>query len=1466
MNKLKILFLFTMLLGVSQKLFSQGVDINKACLPITLEFSAPTGTSYFWDFKDGATSSLQNPQHLYTQAGVYNVTLNNGVGGPSIGTITVTILPELVADFITDKTKSCPPAAIIFNDKTNYPSGVTPTDHIWVFGDGKFANALSSTTNIYGIGLFSPALTVKTNTPGCSATIQKDDFIEVFKKPKTEIIASPDGSCNLPVIVSFSSSVVGEGPFQYQWTFPGNIIETTEIPLVKTFNIKGSYNILLKVTDKNGCSFDTFKIIQAGDIFIKPIIKSPCFPNEMEVTSQAPAGTHKWEFSPDASKPISFSRKTLLTFAGPGIKTVKYTWTSVDKSCTKDTTFTFRYEGDIYKIVSDYAFDCDGPILISYSVPDSLGLLGNFSWISPKYFTSNNPNPSFTYKKDTNNYSIYFDRFIATFLMLESKAGCKYEYTKLDTIVYTVAAFEVDSYKLCVPDTFCFKDLSGSSGKIIEWIWDFGDGNTQTITNAPNGNTCYAYSKPGVYEVTLFIKDEKGCTDGSYQIKLKVCGMDSDTTNGGGSCTPIGGKDIVICYGDSIQFNYSFGSPFLEGGKLITDNSYYFHHYLNSDSFNLTNPFYVPYTHLIGKEFITNEAMTVNGDFLIDTVGEITVKGAKAVASYMTNCVNRKTVMFKSKSINATNLLWQFPDGTSSTADSLNHSFTSTGDYLVKLTAWNAIDGCPPDYDSVLVSIRDLKANIGLLKDEYCVGDTIKLDGINSTDVNNKCYKGYTWIFSREHRPLTTGMAVAQIIFQEPGPVDLILEVTDINGCLDSAFTNFTVHKVTAIMASIPDIVCAPKDIILTDQSTSITDPIVSWFWEVKDIMVSDLKNLVYTITTSTPNGKLYITHTVETKIGCRSSVIDSILIYTPISAIFVDPDAILCENEQVVFSAQDYVTQGSSLNFNWDFGNGNGSILQQANTKYSQSGLYQVKLIYTEKSSGCTDSLFKNITVLEAPDASFTTDAQGKLCYPKSIFFTNTTTPLAGNTYLWDDGNGNTNNQVNPAFTFQKGTYIVKLIASNSQGCPDSASQSFTFIGPEGTIAFDKSSICLYDELTFSLKDTSEIGSWEWDFGDGVIIKGGSPVKHTYTFLPPSGQTTAKLKLIDPSGDCEVTVEVPVPIIQTKAAFNIDGQSLCFGSNISLINTSEFADSYSWTIGNQAPTSVFEPNFNVTQTGTLAITLIASNLQVGCKDTITLIFQLGSLAPLEVFGDTICLGDTATIGVLNPDSSFTYLWTPSSTLTTPNQAITNATPIITTTYTLNYIDSLGCDGLVQAIVVVDNGSGLDQLIIDTVKINSLVTINLPGTDGFIFEWTPSGLLSCSTCPNPSFTATQDTIIFATVSDPNGCGEGTIEIRFIVASEEVKIPNVFTPNGDGKNDVFEVWTGIVGTKGIGQLRMKIWDRWGNLIYENLDSSKRNWDGTYKDKPCPSDVYVYGIDVVFFDGKIKNYRGDITLIR
>jgi len=196
---------------------------------------------------------------------------------------------------------------------------------------------------------------------------------------------------------------------------------------------------------------------------------------------------------------------------------------------------------------------------------------------------------------------------------------------------------------------------------------------------------------------------------------------------------------------------------------------------------------------------------------------------------------------------------------------------------------------------------------------------------------------------------------------------------------------------------------------------------------------------------------------------------------------------------------------------------------------------------------------------------------------------------------------------------------------------------------------------------------------------------------------------------------------------------------------------------------------------------------------------------------------------------------------------------------------TYSYTSPEGCSNSISAFITVDENyadAGSD------ITLEYGETGMLDGDAGGDYTWSPPEGLNCTDCEDPEVTGLIPTTYTLVSENINGC-IASDDVLVIVngdAASEVFIPNTFTPNGDGMNDLFFIYGAYL--KLIEQIA--VYDRWGELIYlkENINATDNanGWDGTYHGKPLNEGVYAYTARVVLVSGQVWMVAGNITLIR
>lgn len=238
---------------------------------------------------------------------------------------------------------------------------------------------------------------------------------------------------------------------------------------------------------------------------------------------------------------------------------------------------------------------------------------------------------------------------------------------------------------------------------------------------------------------------------------------------------------------------------------------------------------------------------------------------------------------------------------------------------------------------------------------------------------------------------------------------------------------------------------------------------------------------------------------------------------------------------------------------------------------------------------------------------------------------------------------------------------------------------------------------------------------------------------------------------------------------------------------------------------------------------------------------------------------DATCNGQptgSIDLDVNGGNGTYTYEW--SDTSAPSSDVLANVTA---GSYNVTISDASGCSATLTGLLV--QQPDLLTLVASndtTIPFDFSTTIEVlsttGGTGAVSYEWNPSATLSSPTSASTVATPTETTAYVVTGTDDNGC-TALDTVLVTVDFNLVAIPDGFTPNGDGINDVFEVHF----SPAIDLVEMKIFNRWGQLVYE-----ANKWDGTFKSTEQPMDTYIYQLVFNLPDGTTANYSGDFILIR
>ncbi len=1190
-------------------IFAQSADVTQGCFPLTVQFTNQAGVAKpFWDFGDGVTSELLNPKNTFTKAGNYTVELRQGSkAGALLGTVKISVYAQPTLGFKGAPLTGCTPLISSFTPTVNKDDAIVINSYKWDFGDGKNSTDAAPKNTYTKGGKFTVALGIKTNFASCDVTAVFKDTVKTSTAPFVVFSTNPavPTACAAPLNVSFNNASNPKAGINFAWDLGnGTKVNTVDAPS-QTYTKNGAYTVSLTGTDAIGCKSTYSVVVSVG----KPKANF-AFPNDTlclnafySPTNLSAFGSYTWNFGKDALVSDPTTAEPTVQWNSPGLKKVTLNVVESSGACKSDTSMNIFIEDRISPFKSSYTPVCNSPVTVKYQTNRPYA---EYSWffVTNPLSSSTIAMPTVLWKNsDPSGYSRLGQFGGIAKITTVSYAGCKGTYEILDTFGFANARIVPDKWQGCAPLTVAFADSSYSKEKISSYTFLWADGSAPEVftTKASHDHT---FTKAGTYKVRMVLKNEKGCIDTSHVILIKV----------GDKIKPDFSADkTTVCPGDTVKFKDITNNPKIDTWHFGTDGDRSSH---CSDMPSLA----WKYTNKVGPQSVT---LTVgyNGCFESTTkTNFITVNGPIAKIDYNVPCSPKnRDVVFNSLSEGATDLNWNFGDTTNSTLASLTHNYKKSGDYWVKLTATNSGTGCKPWTDSVKVHVRDLEAKINISKLPFgipagfnlCLGQEYSLSSAESIDVHSSCNTGATWYFSDpQERPITTADASVKFTPKTKGDYKIILAVKDINGCVDSLESKHRVFGVYPKVTYTPKEICTPMTVQFNGSGTTSDTTLSEWTWKFGDGKEAKTKNTAsYNYTTQPLIPGLFIAKLeLMDAAGCSGSWTDTVKVYAPISNI-IAKNAI-CLGDTLDITATDYTEKGNKLSFQW-VADGKNYNTQSFKTAFSSEGEKKVTLNYTESNTGCKGTISKNIQVQVKPTVGFEVP-KGSLCVPSIIEFKNTTTSkyqLAP--YSWDFGNGKTSNEQNGSSVFDKvGTYKITLFAETSAGCRVSKQETITTSEkPKGDFTMSKSVICLGESITFTLKDTAKVSSFQWFYGDGADKIGENPSTHAYTSRNVLSQATtvAKLKLTAIGGGCETTVEKPVTINKVIADFAITKDTICALLPIEFLNKSINATKYTWDFGDGTKSEEGKDVKHIYKKGTsYKVTLSVENSTNGCKDAIT--------------------------------------------------------------------------------------------------------------------------------------------------------------------------------------------------------------------------------------------------------------------
>ncbi|GAA4464293.1 hypothetical protein GCM10023093_14320 [Nemorincola caseinilytica] len=1498
------------------------------CAPLLVNFTNFTtpagGTTYSWNFGVSGSSVLTNPSTSFTTPGTHIVTLT-ATNGSSVGTYTVaiTVYPPPTVTFTANDTSVCPGTPITFTNTSiaGVPGGMTCT---WNWGDGSPTTTSSPAMHTYGApGNYTVTLFV-TNAQGCQASLVKSAYVHVFNPPVAGF-TSPGGGCNPPITIPFSSTSTGTPGLTYAWDFGDGGTGTGASPS-HTYGATGTFPVRLIVTDGNGC-MDTIVsnvvISNLAAAFTGPdticinslasftnttttpfsgaswnygdggtstgthgshtyttpgvynvtltVTQGPCSHsvihtivvvdappmtmsiNPLEpcpapatitysVTGAAPGSTYNWSFSSGGgtgtTNPIN------VTYPTNGVKTATVTVTDPDHGCPRKIVGSITIYDILFTAFASPRRGCV-PLTVNFTTslqtsipgpgvaPYPYGPLGSFVWnFGDGAPTSGASAPSHTYTA-VGTYTVTVTAITAN--------GCPVTYS-LEVEVGTPpqVIFSASPRHVCYGDHIpVIFTPTVVVGPVDEYHWEFDDG--ISLIDTTGLPVSHVYTVPGVYFTPSVTPYYNGCRGTTYQI-VDYIRVDSPKS--------IIGKTILCRPRHRVNFfNNSMG-----------DDS---HLWIFSDgtTSTLEDPVHdFPTFGTFTIQLATYNAASGCRDTAITTV---------YIDSLIPNFTADRTAICRGETVTFTasvsggpEMEYQWyengtPIGTTIPfpgSPTVSHTFTVTGYHTIMLRVRNT-NNCWDTMrmvDMILVTAPSVGFTIA--PSSGCAPLNAVFTS-TSTPTTGSSLVSYVWTWG-VGTPLGTGTGTpATFTYTAGGTYTVKLVVTDNLGCKDSAQQTaaVTVWDPVASFSGAPTRPCIGSPVTFT--STSSGGPISSYTWDYGDGSPTGSGS---TSTHSySATGSYNVKLTIVDSHGCTDEVTypGYIQVTKPTAAFTMSDSVSVCPPLFVNFTN----TSTGATGYNWAFGDGGTSTIVSPSNMYIASGLYPVRLIATNM-YGCKDTALHYVNIFGYAGALSYSPLQG--CAPLTVYFTASLTNVPFITWDFSDGYTSTvsfTDTISHTYV-TPGAYVPKLLLSDNTGCQSASVGLDTIKVDAVTPKFntEPSPVCIGMPFTFIDSSTgywNPVNSWTWTY-DGNTSTLPSP---TYTITTPG--TYPVTLVVSNAWGCTGTITHTL-VVEPPPVVTADADTVvCVGDPATLHGYG--AVSYTWAGPPTLSCTACNPT-NASPSVESIYTVTGADAR-GCIDTATVTVKLRTHTIANAWGDTaVCFGVPVP---LFDTGGHTYLWLPATGLN--DNTISN--PIATPPYTVIYtaIAQLGsCIPDTNYVTVViyplpTVDAGPNQRLV----AGSSAQLNATGTEIAAIEWSPTETLSCGDCMNPVATMSVNSTYYADVVSKHGCrASDSVTILLYCENSQVFVPNSFTPNGDGQNDVF--YPRGIGVKAVKAFR--IYNRWGELLFERenimLNDADNAWDGSYKGGIPKPDVYVYIVEALCYTGEDIFIKGDVTIIR
>lgn len=857
----------------------------------------------------------------------------------------------------------------------------------------------------------------------------------------------------------------------------------------------------------------------------------------------------------------------------------------------------------------------------------------------------------------------------------------------------------------------------------------------------------------------------------------------------------------------------------------------------------------------------------VNGGIISSTYWRDIVIGATPQVDFsadVTKSCKTYTANFTDATPGTASRTWDFGDGTVVTTSNayIAHTYTTAGKFDITLTVTSAA-GCTAALKKaayIAISLPEITMAPPL---SGCAPYTAVFSAASGNSASDPVVS-WAWDFGDGNTQTSPG-GNASHIYTQTGTYNIGVTVTTQSQCVVTRTFDKYVRAgnppANVSFSVSPPGACVGEPVRLLANADNADT--YSWDFgdgETAEGTSNDIRH------SFNANGNL----TVQMKAGSNGCFIPAppatVAITGPVSKFSLVRD---CNDKSRFIFTNNAVGTGPNTTYEWDFGDNSPLVnTRDAVHAYTTPGNYTVRLTIGETGNSCSHSSFQTAYFFRA---DFTSGVNS-ICRGSEATYEVLNVPLGlVSSYTWQMGDGT-------VYTTTGQTYVKKWTTTgafanqltihynNPAYCDETVYKpaDIHILAPQAGFTAGPVT-CAGQPVSFINTTVTSpnipVTDWYWDLGNGQHAASQTPPATSYT---TSGAQPVKLVVTDARNCMDSvtqTIDIhPAPFVHASA----QQPKICEGGSVELNALSDGA--VQWiTAGNLS--CVFCTDPVATPAADTRYKVQASN-GYGCTAIDSTDVTVVPEVHLAVSNDTIaCYGSSVQ---LKATGAVLYNWTPVTGLTRNNIPDPVTTPTEDITYQVTGTNDAMCPASAPLSVkisvkpVPEVNAGKDQ----TVAAGDVVKLMASGSPDIVeWKWSPDDYLDNASSPYVTAAVRKPITYSITGTNQYGCRKSdVVNIDLVCNTDALFIPNTFSPNGDGQNDIF-----YPRGRGVSFIKsFRIFNRWGQEVFHrehiNIDDIGAGWNGTFKGRPQAADVYIYFLEAYCDTNEFFQLKGNVTLLR